>query len=113
MFAHRAIAPIQVGALKSTKDSGSYYHGVNGAFGYSYFQGSDHWQNVRSPSLEILPQISGAHNEDVSPRLLLPPRPTSLEDLLRSFQASMELDHMGLRLLEVLMPVIFLVYDLL
>ena len=39
--------------------------------------------------------------------------PTSLEDWLRSFQASMELDHMGLRLLEFLMPVIFLVYDLL
>lgn len=32
----------------------------------------------------------------------------SPEDLLRSFQASMELDHMGLRLLKVLMALMLL-----
>lgn len=109
----RAIVPTWVDALGLTEDTGLNPRRVNGAFGLWVLSGQRPLAEYPIYLTEDSTSVTWAKIPGASLQLVLLPMPTSLEDLLCSFQASMELDHMGRRLLVVLMSETFLVYVLL
>ena len=92
----------------------TWYESQWGLWTVDYPQDGGHWQKVLDLTRRIsYPQTSGCKIRALIVQLVLPPTPTSIEDLLCSFQASVELDRVELRVLKLLMPETFLVCVLL